>query len=123
MLVVNKIRSTLSCAAVKAPGFGEPRKEMMEDIAALTGGKFISEDLGINLDNLKLEELGQADKIIIGKESTTIVGGHGIKESIKQRIDQLKFRIEKYNNAYVKEKLQERLGKLRLAHLGHLLRF
>lgn len=112
MLVVNKIRSTLSCAAVKAPGFGDPRKEMLEDIAALTGGLFFSEELGQKIDKLRLEDLGQADKVIIGKESTTIIGGHGNKESIKERIEQLKFRIDNSKSDYVKEKLKERLGKL-----------
>jgi chaperonin GroEL len=112
MMVVNKLRATLSCAAVKAPGFGDPRKEMLEDIAALTGGKFISEELGIKLENLKLEDMGVADKVIISKETTTIVGGHGNKGAIKERIDQLKFRIQNSKNDYVQEKLQERLGKL-----------
>jgi chaperonin GroEL len=112
MLVVNKLRATLSCAAVKTPGFGDPRKEMLEDIAALTGGKFIGEELGVKIDNLKLEDLGQADKVIIGKENTTIIGGHGNKQAIKKRIDQLKYRIENSKSDYVKEKLQERMGKL-----------
>jgi chaperonin GroEL len=112
MLVINKLRSSLSCAAVKAPGFGDPRKEMLEDIATLTGGKLISEELGMKLDNLKLEELGQADKVIIGKENTTIVGGHGNKHALKERIDQLKYRIENGKSDYEREKLQERMGKL-----------
>jgi chaperonin GroEL len=112
MMVVNKIRSTLLCAAVKAPGFGDPRKEILDDIATLTGGKFISEELGRTLDNLKLDDLGQADKVIIGKDRTTIVGGHGNKKAIKERIDQLKFQIEKNSNEYMKEKLIERMGKL-----------
>ena len=112
MLVVNKLRSTLACAAVKAPGFGDPRKEMLEDIAALTGGIFYSEELGQKIDKLRLEDLGQADKVIIGKESTTIVGGHGSKQAIKDRIEQLKYRIQNSKSDYVKEKLKERLGKL-----------
>lgn len=112
MLVVNKLRSTLACAAVKAPGFGDPRKEMLEDIAALTGGIFYSEELGQKIDKLRLEDLGQADKVIIGKESTTIVGGHGNKQSIKERIEQLKYRIDTSKSDYVKEKLKERLGKI-----------
>lgn len=110
MLVVNKLRSTLACAAVKAPGFGDPRKEMLEDIAALTGGIFYSEELGQKIDKLRLEDLGQADKVIIGKESTTIVGGHGSKQAIKDRIEQLKYRIQNSKSDYVKEKLKERLG-------------
>lgn len=112
MLVVNKLRSTLACAAVKAPGFGDPRKEMLEDIASLTGGIFYSEELGQKIDKLRLEDLGQADKVIIGKESTTIVGGHGNKQSIKERIEQLKYRIDTSKSDYVKEKLKERLGKI-----------
>ncbi len=112
MMVVNKIRSTLLCAAIKAPGFGDPRKEILDDIATLTGGKFISEELGRTLDNLKLDDLGQADRVIIGKDRTTIVGGHGNKKAIKERIDQLKFQIEKNSNEYMKEKLIERMGKL-----------
>lgn len=112
LLVVNKLRSAFSCAAVKAPGFGDPRKEMLEDIAALTGGIFFSEELGQKIDKLRLEDLGRADKVIINKESTTIVGGHGSKENLKERIEQLKFRIANSKSDYVKEKLQERLGKL-----------
>ncbi len=94
MLVVNKIRSSLFCAAVKAPGFGETRKEMLEDIAILTGGKLISEELGLNLASVRIEDLGQSDKIIIGKEKTTFIGGHGDKKNLRERIEQLKFQIE-----------------------------
>ena len=112
MLVVNKLRSALACAAVKAPGFGDNRKEMLEDIAVLTGGKFISDELGISLDKIKLEDLGQADKVIMNKDNTTVVGGHGNKQAIKDRIEQLKYRIGNSKSDYEKEKLQERMGKL-----------
>ena len=112
MLVVNKLRSALTCAAVKAPAFGDNRKEILEDIAILTGGKFISDEMGTSLNGIRLEDLGQANKIIINKENTTIVGGHGDKQAIKDRIDQVKFTIQKSKSDYEKEKLQQRLGKL-----------
>ena len=112
MLVVNKIRSTISCVAVKAPGFGEPRKEMMEDIAILTGGIFVSEQLGMAMENLTLQDLGTASSVIIEKESTTIIGGGGKKQAIKERIEQLRQRISQSKIEFVREKLQERLGKL-----------
>ena len=112
MLVVNKIRSTLSCAAVKCPGYGEPRKEMLQDIAILTGGQVITEDLGMTLEKLQMEQLGHAAHVIVGKEHTTIIGGAGDKNAIEDRIEQLKMRIEKNKNAFVQEKLGERLGKL-----------
>jgi len=111
-LVVNKIRGTLQVAAVKAPGFGDRRKAMMEDIAVLTGGTFVSEDLGIKLENLDLNMLGQAKTVKIDRESTTVVEGHGDAEKIKGRIAQIKKQIEDSDSDYDREKLQERLAKL-----------
>jgi chaperonin GroEL len=111
-LVVNKLRGTLHCVAVKAPGFGDRRKEMLEDIAILTGGKAISEDLGIKLENVKVEELGRAKKVIIDKDNTTIIAGAGKASEIEGRIKQLRTQIEEANSDYDKEKLQERLAKL-----------
>ncbi|HHT71445.1 MAG: chaperonin GroEL [bacterium] len=111
-LVVNRLRGTLQCVAVKAPGFGDRRKAMMEDIAILTGGKFISEDLGIKLENVELEDMGQAKKVKIGKEKTTIVEGLGQKENIQARVSQIKKQIEETESDYDREKLQERLAKL-----------
>ncbi len=112
MLVLNKIRSTLSCVAVRAPSFGENRKDMLEDIAILTGGKFVSSELGMDLSKLKLEDLGMADKVIINKETTTLIGGGGNKAAIEERIGQLKLLLEQEKSAYMKEKMRERLGKL-----------
>jgi chaperonin GroEL len=109
---VNKIRGTLQCVAVKAPGFGDRRKEMLEDIAILTGGKAISEDLGVKLENVKVEELGRAKKVIIDKDNTTIIAGAGKASEIEGRIKQLRTQIEDANSDYDKEKLQERLAKL-----------
>jgi chaperonin GroEL len=111
-LVVNKLRGTLQCVAVKAPGFGDRRKEMLEDIAILTGGKAITEDLGIKLENAKLEELGRAKKVIIDKDNTTIIAGAGKATEIEARIKQLRTQIEDAGSDYDKEKLQERLAKL-----------
>ena len=111
-LVVNNMRKTLSCVAVKAPGYGDRRKAMLEDIAVLTGGKAISEDLGIKLENVDLKDLGRAKKVKIDKENTTIVEGAGQTETIKGRIKQLKNQIESTESSYDKEKLQERLAKL-----------
>jgi chaperonin GroEL len=111
-LVVNKLRGTLQCVAVKAPGFGDRRKEMLEDIAILTGGKAISEDLGVKLENVKLEELGRAKKVIIDKDNTTIIAGAGKATEIEGRIKQLRTQIDEANSDYDKEKLQERLAKL-----------
>jgi chaperonin GroEL len=111
-LVVNKLRGTLQCVAVKAPGFGDRRKEMLEDIAVLTGGKAISEDLGIKLENVKLEELGHAKKVTIDKDNTTIIAGAGKAVEIQARIKQLRAQIEEATSDYDKEKLQERLAKL-----------
>lgn len=111
-LVVNRLRGTLQCVAVKAPGFGDRRKAMMEDIAILTGGKFISEDLGIKLENIDLDVLGRAKKVKIGKEKTTIVEGAGSADDIKARVAQIKKQIEETESDYDREKLQERLAKL-----------
>src|SRR5216684_1128346 len=111
-LVVNKLRGTLQCAAVKAPGFGDRRKAMLEDIAVLTGGKAVTEDLGIKLENVKLEDLGRAKKVTIDKDNTTIVAGAGKAREIEGRIKQLRVQIEETTSDYDKEKLQERLAKL-----------
>jgi chaperonin GroEL len=111
-LVVNKLRGTLNVAAVKAPGFGDRRKAMLEDIAILTGGKVISEDLGIKLENVKLEDLGRAKKITIDKDNTTIVEGGGKDTDIAARVKTIKAQIEDTSSDYDREKLQERLAKL-----------
>ena len=111
-LVVNKIRGTLNVAAVKAPGFGDRRKAMLEDIAILTGGKAITEDLGLKLENLKIEDLGTAKKVIIDKENTTIVEGNGKPEAVQGRVKQIRAQIDVSTSDYDKEKLQERLAKL-----------
>ena len=111
-LVVNKLRGTLNVAAVKAPGFGDRRKAMCEDIAILTGGKFISEDLGIKLENLTLDDLGRAKSIVIDKENTTIVEGGGKNSDIQGRVNQIRRQIEETTSDYDREKLQERLAKL-----------
>jgi chaperonin GroEL len=111
-LVVNKLRGTLQCAAVKAPGFGDRRKAMLEDIAILTGGKAITEDLGLKLENVKIEELGSAKKVTIDKDNTTIIAGAGKTKEIEGRIKQLRMQIEETASDYDKEKLQERLAKL-----------
>ncbi|HEU64205.1 MAG: 60 kDa chaperonin 1 [Candidatus Anoxychlamydiales bacterium] len=111
-LVVNRLRANLKVVAVKAPGFGDRRKAMLEDIAILTGGQFISEDLGIKLENTTLEMLGKVKKAIIKKEETALVDGAGKKEDIQNRIDQIKTQIENSDSDYDKEKLQERLAKL-----------
>src|SRR6059036_1672541 len=111
-LVVNKLRGTLSAAAVKAPGFGDRRKAMLEDIAILTGGKVISEDLGIKLENVRLEDLGRAKKITIDKDNTTIIEGAGKPADIEGRVKQLRAQIEETTSDYDREKLQERLAKL-----------
>jgi len=111
-LVVNKLRGTLQVCAVKAPGFGERRKAMLEDIAILTGGTAITEDLGIKLENIKLSDLGRAKKIVVDKENTTIVEGAGDPQKIQGRIKQIKTQIEETTSDYDREKLQERLAKL-----------
>jgi len=111
-LVVNKLRGTLQCCAVKAPGFGDRRKAMLEDIAILTGGKAITEDLGIKLENVKIEDLGSARKITIDKDNTTIVEGAGKGSAIEGRVKQIRTQVEETTSDYDKEKLQERLAKL-----------
>jgi chaperonin GroEL len=111
-LVVNKLRGGLKVAAVKAPGFGDRRKASLEDIAILTGGQVISEDLGIKLETVTVEMLGKADKILIGKDETTIIGGAGEKDKIAARVGQIRAQIEEVTSDYDKEKLQERLAKL-----------
>jgi chaperonin GroEL len=111
-LVVNKLRGTLNIAAVKAPGFGDRRKAMLEDIATLTGGKVISEDLGIKLENVKLEDLGKAKKVTIDKDNTTIVEGAGKPADIQARVKTIRAQIEETSSDYDREKLQERLAKL-----------
>ena len=111
-LVVNKLRGTIQVAAVKAPGFGDRRKAMMEDIAILTGGKFLSEDLGVKLEKVELEDLGRAKKIVIDKENTTIVEGNGKHGDVQGRINQMRRAIEETTSDYDREKLQERLAKL-----------
>jgi chaperonin GroEL len=111
-LVVNKLRGTLSACAVKAPGFGDRRKAMLEDIAILTGGKLITEDLGIKLENVKIEDLGRAKRVTVDKENTTIVEGTGKQSDIQGRITLIKKQIEDTTSDYDKEKLQERLAKL-----------
>jgi chaperonin GroEL len=111
-LVVNKIRGTFNSLAIKAPGFGDRRKEMLEDIAILTGGEVITEEKGLRLDGVELNQLGQARKIIVTKENSTIVGGEGTKAEIDKRIKQIRAQIEETTSEFDKEKLQERLGKL-----------
>jgi len=111
-LVVNKLRGTLSTASVKAPGFGDRRKEMLQDIAVLTGGAVVSEELGIKLENIKLEDLGKAKKVVIDKENTTLIEGAGSQKEIEGRIKQIRAQVEETTSDYDKEKLQERLAKL-----------
>jgi len=111
-LVVNKLRGTLQAAAVKAPGFGDRRKAMLEDIAILTGGRAITEDLGIKLENIKLEDLGKAKKVTIDKDNTTIVEGAGSSKDIEGRVKQIRTQVEDTTSDYDREKLQERLAKL-----------
>jgi len=111
-LVVNKLRGTLKCAAVKAPGFGDRRKAMLEDIATLTGAKMIAEDLGIKLENIKMEDLGQAKRVTIDKDNTTIIEGVGKKAEIEGRVKQIRAQIEETTSDYDREKLQERLAKI-----------
>ncbi len=111
-LVVNKLRGTLACCSVKAPGFGDRRKAMLQDIATLTGGKAITEDLGIKLENIKLEDLGRAKKVVVDKDNTTIVEGAGNTKEIEGRIKQIRAQIDETTSDYDREKLQERLAKL-----------
>src|SRR5437660_729285 len=111
-LVVNKLRGTLSAAAVKAPGFGDRRKRMLEDIAILTGGEVITEEMGLKLENTQLSQLGRARRVVVAKDTTTIVDGAGDSEGIKGRINQIKTEIENTDSDFDREKLQERLAKL-----------
>ena len=111
-LVVNKLRGTLVCCAVKAPGFGDRRKAMLEDVATVTGGKAITEDLGIKLENLKLDDLGRAKRVVVDKDNTTIIEGAGSTKEIQGRIKQIRAQIEETTSDYDREKLQERLAKL-----------
>ncbi len=111
-LVVNKIRGTLSCVAVKAPGFGDRRKAMLEDIAILTGGRAISEELGLKLENITLTDLGRAKRLVVDKDNCTIIDGAGKKADIEGRIKQIRAQIEETTSDYDREKLQERLAKL-----------
>jgi chaperonin GroEL len=111
-LVVNKLRGTLVCAAVKAPGFGDRRKAMLDDIATLTGGRLISEEVGLKLEKAALESLGRARRVVIDKDNTTIIGGEGDKKAIAGRVEQIRREIQKSTSDYDKEKLQERLAKL-----------
>ncbi len=111
-LVVNKVRGVLISAAVKAPGFGDRRKEMLQDIAVLTGGKVLAEELGLKIENLQLDELGKAKRVIIDREKTTIVQGAGLKSAIEGRCNEIRKQIEQTTSDYDKEKLQERLAKL-----------
>jgi chaperonin GroEL len=111
-LVVNRIRGTLNTCAVKAPGFGDRRKAMLEDIATLTNGKLISEDLGLRLENVRLEDLGRAKRVVVDKDSTTIIEGGGDKEAIQARVKQIRLQIEETTSDYDREKLEERLAKL-----------
>jgi chaperonin GroEL len=112
VLVVNKLRGTLNCAAVKSPGYGDRRKAVMEDIAILSGGKFIAEELGVKLDGIKTGDLGTASRVILDKDTTTIIGGGGKKSAIAGRCQELRKQIEKTTSEYDREKLQERLAKL-----------
>ncbi len=112
MMVVNKLRATLSCVAVKAPGFGEARREMLEDMAILTGGQVISDDLGMKLENVKISDLGQASHVVVDKERSTIIDGGGNKKAISDRIEQIKLQMTATKSEYDKQKLQERLAKL-----------
>ncbi len=111
-LVVNRLRGTLHCAAVKAPGFGDRRKAMLQDMGIVTGGEVISEDLGLKLESVSINQLGKAGRVVIDKDTTTIVGGGGKKSAIKSRIDQIKRQLDESTSDYDKEKLQERLAKL-----------
>jgi len=111
-LVVNKIRGTFQAAAVKAPGFGDRRKAMLEDLAVLTGGRAITEDLGINIENIKMQDLGRAKRVVIGKDDTTIIEGAGSTSAINGRVAQIRKQIEETTSDYDREKLQERLAKL-----------
>src|SRR5262245_43497872 len=111
-LVVNKLRGTLKVAAVKAPGYGDRRKEMLQDIAVLTGGKAVTEDLGIKLENIRLDDLGHAKKVVVDKENSTIIEGAGGAKDIEARVKKIRTQVEETTSDYDREKLQERLAKL-----------
>jgi chaperonin GroEL len=111
-LVVNKLKGTFSCCSVKAPGFGDRRKAMLEDIAVLTGGKVITEDIGVKLENVTVDWLGDANKVVIDKDNTTIVEGKGTADEVQARIKQIRTQIEETSSDYDREKLQERLAKM-----------
>lgn len=111
-LVVNKLRGSLACAAVKAPGYGDRRKALMEDAAVLTGGRFIAEELGVKLDGVKIGDLGRARRVVLDKDTTTVIGGGGTKEAIAARCQEIRKQLEKTTSDYDREKLQERLAKL-----------
>ena len=111
-LVVNKIRGALECVAVKAPGFGDRRKAMLQDIAILTGGQLVAEELGLKLEKLSLADLGRAKRVVVDRENTTIIGGAGAKQAIDGRCAEIRKQIELATSDYDKEKLQERLAKL-----------
>jgi chaperonin GroEL len=111
-LIVNHIRGSLKSCAVKAPGFGDRRKAMLEDLAVLTGGQVVSEDIGLKLEHVTIDQLGRAKRIVVDKENTTIIGGSGDRRQIDGRVEQIKREIEKTTSDYDKEKLQERLAKL-----------
>jgi chaperonin GroEL len=111
-LVVNKLRGILNCAAIKAPGYGDRRKAIMQDIAVLTGGQFIATELGVELDGVKLSDLGRASRVVIDKENTTVIGGAGKKEDIQGRCEEIRKLIDKTTSDYDREKLHERLAKL-----------
>ena len=110
-LVVNRLRGTIKCAAVKAPGFGDRRKAMLEDIAILTGGKMISEDMGYKLENTKIEDLGRAKRITIDKDNTTIIDGAGARPDLEGRVKQIRAQVEETTSDYDREKLQEQIGR------------
>jgi chaperonin GroEL len=109
---VNRIRGTLACVAVKAPGFGDRRKAMLEDMAILTGGRVISEEIGVKLENVTIKDLGQAKRVVVDRDSTTIIGGQGAKSAITGRCDELRKQIKDATSDYDREKLEERLAKL-----------
>jgi chaperonin GroEL len=111
-LVVNRLRGVLACAAVKSPGYGDRRKAMMEDMAALTKGQFLAEELGVQLDAITLKDLGQAQRVVIDKDTTTIIGGAGGKDAVQARCQDLRRQVEKATSDYDREKLEERLAKL-----------
>jgi chaperonin GroEL len=111
-LVLNKLRGVISCVAVKAPGYGDRRRDMLQDVAILTGGKLLSEELGVSLGKITLDELGQTRRVVVNKDSTTIIGGLGAKEQIQGRVNEIRRQIEETTSEYDRDKLRERLAKL-----------